>query len=388
MKGPWHDFVDQRLDQRRGRDLLRKLSSVEPISPVRVERDGKPLSLFSSNDYLGLSAHPRVKAAIAAAAERYGTGPRGSALVCGYTDFHLELEDELSALKGAERTLLTPTGYAANMGTIAALGGRDCEIFSDALNHASIIDGIALARRKGAALSVYRHGDVEHLASLMQASDAPRKLIVTDGLFSMDGDLAPLPQLVELRDVYDALLVVDEAHATLVFGGRGAGVAEHFGVSDRVDISIGTLSKAVAAQGGFVSGSAKLVELVLNESRSFVFSTAIPVPIVAGALAAIDVAADEGEHRERLFGHVRKLSGALQTELLSPIVPIVVGDADETMRASQALLDRGFHIPGIRPPTVPSGTSRLRIALSAAHGDDEVERLVDALRDLDLTATQ
>lgn len=379
----WESFVAKRLEDRSDRDLLRELRAVEFVSATKVRRDGELLHLFSSNDYLGLSSHPSVCAAAAAAA-REGMGPRGSALVCGYTTEHEALERDIAALKGAERALLTPTGYAANVGAMAALAGEGCAIFSDELNHASIIDGIGLARRRGASLHVYRHRDAEHLAELMGASDAPRKLIVTDGVFSMDGDLAPLPELVALREEHGALLVVDDAHGTLVMGEHGGGTSEHFGCEGSVDLHIGTLSKAAGAQGGFLAGSAKMVELLLNEARTFVFSTALPLPVVAAARAAIAVAADEPELRERVFGHVDLVTSTLGIESSSPIVPLVVGDPDEAVALSDTLLENGFHIPAIRPPTVPAGTSRLRIALSASHDEVDVLALCDALYEFGL----
>jgi 8-amino-7-oxononanoate synthase len=236
-----------------------------------------------------------------------------------------------------------------------------------------------LARRRGASLQVYRHRDAEHLSDLLGASDAKRKLIVTDGVFSMDGDLAPIPELVALRDEHGALLVVDDAHGTLVLGERGGGTAEHFGCEDAIDLHIGTLSKAAGALGGFIAGSEELIDLLLNEARTFVFSTALPLPVVAAARAAIEVATGDSGLRERVFGHVEFATASLGVASSSPIVPLVVGEAEPALELSDWLLERGFHIPAIRPPTVPEGSSRLRIALSAAHDRVVVEALISCL---------
>lgn len=355
-------WAEQQVDAREAKGLRRRTA---PLNPELVN--------FSGNDYLGLSAHPRVVEAARAAMDAGGMGPRGSALVCGYTLAHEALESRIAAHCGAEAALLLPTGYAANVSAITALAGPDCAIFSDALNHASIIDGCRLARRAGAAVEVYPHGDVEALDRMLSRCERPRRIIVTESVFSMDGDRAPLDALAALRDRHGAWLVCDEAHATLLFDPH-----------PQVDLHIGTLSKAVGALGGFIAGPRAARDLVLNVGRPFVFSTALPVPVVAAAREAFEVAADEPELRDRVFAHVRAMSGALGLEgQETPIVPIMLGTAERTMAASAALRSQGFHIPGIRPPTVPKGTSRLRIALSATHLDADVARLADALRGFD-----
>lgn len=378
----WNDWLDAAIGKLDEHDLLRTLEPIEPVDAVHVRADGRDLTLFSSNDYLGLSHHPKVREAVAEASERVGMGPRGSALVCGYTTAHAALERELAELKGGQEGLLFPTGYAANMGVISSLGGPGVAIFSDALNHASIIDGCRLARRRGATLEVYEHGDMDALAELLAASDAERKLIVTDTVFSMDGDLAPLGRLAALKREHDALLVVDEAHGTLVFGEAGGGVAEHVGVEDDIDVHVGTLSKAVGALGGFAATSTKLRQWIFNRGRAFVFSTAQPVPVVEAARAAIRTAREEPEIRERLWARIEQLGARLGRELTSPIVPIVLGEEARALAASEKLLDEGFHVIAIRPPTVPPGTSRLRVALSAAHSADDVDRLADVLEEI------
>lgn len=378
----WNEWLGGAIDTLAERDLLRELRPIEPVDAVHVRSRGRELTLFSSNDYLGLSHHPKVRRAVAEAAENGGMGPRGSALVCGYTEAHAALERELAELKEAEEALLFPTGFAANMAVISSLAGPEVAIFSDALNHASIIDGCRLARRRGATLNVYPHADMAALADQLAASDAARKLIVTDSVFSMDGDLAPLDELVRLKQAHDALLVVDEAHATLVFGESGGGVAEHFGVADAVDVHVGTLSKAVGALGGFAASSAEMRQWILNRGRAFVFSTAQPVPVVEAARQAVRVAVASPEIRRRLWRRVEQLGERLGRTLTSPIVPVVLGEESRALAASEKLLEKGFHVIAIRPPTVPPGTSRLRVALSAAHTAEDVDQLADILEEL------
>ncbi|MFW5968872.1 MAG: aminotransferase class I/II-fold pyridoxal phosphate-dependent enzyme, partial [Persicimonas sp.] len=378
----WDGWLEESLHALEGRDLLRRLEEVEPLDAVHVRAGGRDLTLFSSNDYLGLSHHERVRRAAAEASEEVGLGPRGSALVCGYTSHHRALEEELARLKGCEAALLCPTGFATNLAVLSSLGDSQTAIFSDELNHASIIDGCRLARRRGATLEVYPHTDVDALADLLEASEAERKVIVTDAVFSMDGDLAPLEELARLKEEYEALLVVDEAHATLVFGEEGGGVAEHFGLEEAVDIHVGTLSKAVGAHGGFVATSARWRRWILNRGRAFVFSTAQPVPVVEAARAAVRTVRDEPSIRRNLWARVDQLGARLGRDLESPIVPIVLGEEARALEASRRLFERGFHVTAIRPPTVPKGTSRLRVALSAAHTGRDVRRLADAIEEL------
>lgn len=375
----WNDWLDSALDALDERDLLRSLEPLEPIDAVHVESRGRALTLFSSNDYLGLSHHPEVKKAASQAARDVGLGPRGSPLICGYTTAHEALERELAALKESQAALLFPTGFAANMAVISSLGGPEVTIYSDSLNHASIIDGCRLARRRGARLEVYPHRDVAALAELMEQCETERQIIVTDTVFSMDGDVAPLDDLAALKAQHEALLVVDEAHGTLVFGDNGGGVAEHFGVADAVDVHVGTMSKAVGALGGFACTTHKLREWIFNRGRAFVFSTAQPVPVVEAARAAIRVAREQPEIRRRVWRHVDALGERLDRTFTSPIVPVVLGEEARALGASQTLLEAGYHVTAIRPPTVPAGTSRLRVALSAAHTDEDVSALGDQL---------
>lgn len=382
------DWLDEQLQRTDRLGLRRQLRALQPVSPVEARIGGHHVVLFSTNDYLGLSGHPRVVERAAAMTEQLGLGPRGAALVCGYTELHRELEEALAGFKGTEAALLFPTGYMTNLGILQALGGRDAAIFSDALNHASIVDGGRLSR---SAVHVYRHCDLNQLEDLVRASEAPRKIIVTDALFSMDGDPAPLDGIVEIKEKHGCLLVVDEAHSTLVCGKAGKGLAEHFGVADSVDVQMGTLSKAFGSLGGYVAVSQKLKDYFLNRARSFIFTTALPVPAVAAALAALDTFRSEPEIRMRLWGyiesfqqgvfhgHFQKEPEAARRAVPSPIFPVVVGQAEASVRLSERLFRRGYHVPAIRPPTVPYGTSRLRISLSAAHDQGHLDGLATAL---------
>uniref|UniRef100_A0A0C9RNB3 TSA: Wollemia nobilis Ref_Wollemi_Transcript_9000_2152 transcribed RNA sequence n=1 Tax=Wollemia nobilis TaxID=56998 RepID=A0A0C9RNB3_9CONI len=354
----------------------------------------RKLLLFSGNDYLGLSAHPTVRSAAAKAAQEHGMGPKGSALVCGYTYHHRLLESTLADLKKKEDSLLCPTGFAANMAVMTALGsissllslnGRPkneekIAIFSDALNHASIIDGIRLAERQREAESfVYRHCDMTHLDQLLSCCKLEKKVVVTDSLFSMDGDFAPLVELVELRKKHGFLLVIDDAHGTLVCGKDGGGVAEEFNVERYIDICIGTLSKAVGCQGGFIASSKKWKQLIQSRGRSFIFSTSLSVPAVAAAHAALLVAREEKWRQKAVWKRVEEFSSATGLHFSSPIIPLVIGDEEKALQASKQLLEAGFHVSAIRPPTVPANSCRLRITLSAAHTAADVKGLATAV---------
>ncbi|KAG9452945.1 hypothetical protein H6P81_005849 [Aristolochia fimbriata] len=358
-------------------------------------RKMRKLLLFSGNDYLGLSSHQTVRRAIIKAAEELGMGPRGSALICGYTNYHRLLETSLAVLKRKEECLLCPSGFAANMAlmiTIGSLGSllsagkkqlmedEKVAIFSDALNHASIIDGIRLAeRQKGVEVFVYRHCDMEHLNALLSACKKKKKVVVTDGLFSMDGDFAPMVELVNLRKKHGFLLVVDDAHGTFVCGKSGGGVAELFECEEYVDISVGTLSKAAGCHGGFIACSKKWKQVLQSRGRSFIFSTALPVIIAAAAYAALTVARKEKWRRKALWNRVREFSNLTKIRISSPIISLIVGDEETALQASRHMLKSGFHVTAIRPPTVPPNSCRLRVTLSAAHTSDDIKKLKDAL---------
>ena len=350
----------------------RQLVALRPVGPVEAVRGGQRLVLFSTNDYLGMSGHPRVTAAAVRALEQHGMGPRGSALICGWTAEHEALEADLAATKDTEAALLFPTGYQANLGALTTIAAeRPTTFFSDAWNHASVIDGCRLARsRDGAQVEVWGHGDLAHLEEVLEALPGDRRAcIVTDAVFGMDGEIADLAALADLADRYDALLVTDEAHATLVVDLPACAV----------DLRVGTLSKAVGALGGFVATSAEWRARLVNSARSLTYSTALPLPVAAAAREALAVAAEEPEHAERLADHRAVLGDALGREIATPIVPVVTGCDASALAAAAALEEQGLHVPAIRPPTVPEGTSRLRISLSAAHSRRQVKRLAAAL---------
>ena len=405
------DWIDEELADLDRRSLRRTRRVCRRIDSVHIEVDGRTYVNFASNDYLGLADHPQVVAAAVAAARDEGWGAGASPLVTGRHAAHERLEVRLAEFMGTEAALLFPTGFAANLGTIGALVGRGDMVFSDALNHASLIDGCRLSR---ATIDVYRHDDLGEFANRLgstAARTARRRLIVTDGLFSMDGQAAPLPELCELAERFDTMLLVDEAHALGVVGASGRGVCEALGVEGRVGVRLGTLSKSLGSSGGFVVGSHKLIDWLANRARSYVFSTAGTPAAAAAALAALDVIAAEPQRREllhaRFSGLVRDLAAQgwrLSTESdvdrsspdqlandassVSPnlpevgaIVPVIVGPSEQTLALAARLAERGLWVPAIRPPTVPDGTARLRISLSSAHTPDMLARLVEALGD-------
>ena len=367
MSPTWDRRVEGELAAVRDAGRWREPRDLVVAGAVTGMVDGRPVVTFASNDYLGLTHHPAVVAAAHDAVDRWGTGTGASRLVVGSRPLHRELETELAAWKGSEAALLFPTGFAANLGLLAALGGPDVTILSDELNHASIVDGARLAR---AQVRVYRHADLDHLAKLLVEVDGPA-LVVSDSAFSMDGDVADVAGLVELAASHDALLVLDEAHAVL-------GPVVEIGIDkDLPLLRMGTLSKALGSLGGFVAGSRAYVDLLCNRARPFIFTTAPTPADTAAALAAVRIVrCAEGEALvARLRHHVDRLRAGHPT----PIVPLVLGDEAGALAAAARLLDQGLLVPAIRPPTVAPGTSRLRITLSAAHTENQVDRLLAAL---------
>jgi 8-amino-7-oxononanoate synthase len=357
-----------------------------PMDAV-VKMDGiGEVVVLCSNNYLGLAGDPRVIAAARDALDAYGAGAGASRLVTGSLDLHRRLEERIAALKGADDALVFPTGFQANVGTIPALVGPDDVVFSDELNHASIIDGIRLSRARAAR---YAHGDADGLeAAIRDAGPARRRLIVTDTVFSMDGDLAPLPAIVELAERYDCMLMVDEAHATGVLGPNGAGAIEHFGLEGRVGIVMGTLSKAIGAQGGFVAGHQDLCDYLRTRARGFVFTTALAPAATGAALAALDIVRDEPERRERLHALVARLVEGVRElgfEVLptdSAVVGVLIGEARPALEAASALRRQRVWAPAIRPPSVPPGTARLRLTVMATHEEHHLEWALQALADV------
>jgi 8-amino-7-oxononanoate synthase len=362
--------------------LRRTRRTVEAKDGPRLVVDGRPLLSFASNDYLGLAQHPALIAAAQQAAARYGVGATASALVCGHEAPHQALEDELAAFVGRARALYFGSGYLANVGLVPALVGRGDAVFSDALNHACLIDGVRLSR---ADTQVYPHLDLATLGRQLAASSATRKLVVTDAVFSMDGSIAPLPELVALCERHDALLLIDDAHGFGVLGPEGRGTAQHFGVRSPRLLYMATLGKAAGNAGAFVAGESDTIEWVMQRARTYIFATAAPAMVVAAARASLAVLADEPWRREHLAARVAQLhqglAGSPWRLLQSPtaIQPLVIGENQHTLDLAAALQAQGLWVPAIRPPTVPEGTARLRISLSAAHSEEDVARLIAAL---------
>ena len=367
--------VAERLEELRESGLRRRLRMVEGAQGPRIQLDGAPVLLLCSNNYLGLADHPRVREAAAEAALRWGAGAGAARLISGNMAPHGQLEERLAFFKGYEAALLFGSGYLANVGVISALAGRGEVVFSDELNHASIVDGCRLAR---AETFVYRHGDTEHLAWGMKEAGERASLIVTDGVFSMDGDVAPLDDLARLAQSHGCRLMVDEAHATGAVGPGGRGSVAAAGLSGEVDVVVGTLGKALGSYGAYACASAELSEYLLNTARSFIFSTALPPPALAAAMAALALLEAEPERVERLCANAATLRVGLAAEGLpaggapSQIVPLEVGDAGPTMELCERLLERGVFAQGIRPPTVPAGSSRLRFSVMATHEGAEL----------------
>ncbi|MCA1594856.1 MAG: 8-amino-7-oxononanoate synthase [Chloroflexi bacterium] len=375
--------LQMELDLWKRQGLERKLRRTDESSGCHVRMDGRTVLSLGSNNYLGLADDPEVRATAAAALDRLGLGAGGSRLTTGNYPEHEELEALIADWKGTADAVLFDSGYAANTGVIPALAGPYDLILSDQLNHASLIDGCRLSR---AHIRVYRHGDVESARSMLYDREQfQRCLVVTDGVFSMDGDLAPLPALCDFAEANDAWLVVDDAHGTGVLGPHGAGTEAHLGVAERIPVRIGTLSKAVGASGGFVAGSRPLCEFLRHRARSFVFSTAMPPAVAAGAIAGVKIVRGADDRRQRLQHaamEIRRLfqeHGYTVPEGCTAIIPVLVGEADAAVRLSNALLELDVFIPAIRYPAVPAGQARLRVTASAALTDADLDWLKKAL---------
>lgn len=367
--GPWQQWAAGELDAVRASGRWRQNRVFDALGPIGVV-DGRQVVSYASNDYLGLSAHPAVVAAAVDAVSRWGSGATASRLIVGTRPAHDELEQALAAWKHAERALVFSSGYTANVGVLSALGGPDVTVYSDELNHASIIDGCRLGR---SPVRVYRHADVDHLDSLL-AEFAGRRIVVTDAVFSMDGDVAPIEALGDACARHGALLVLDEAHSVL-----GPDVRTIDGLEV---LRVGTLSKTLGSMGGWVAGASPLIDLLVNRARSYIFTTGLSPADAAAALAALHIVrSDEGT---ALVAHLRSLVDRVRAAHPSPIVPIVLGDEDQAVKAASALLEQGILVPAIRPPTVAPGTSRLRLALSAAHTESMIDDLLGALDGLGL----
>lgn len=383
MPPPYASLLDE-LHTLEQRGLRRRMRPIDGPQTAEILVDGQPAINFCSNNYLGLADHPALIAAARDAMEREGFGAGASRLIVGNLTAHRRLEERIASWKHTDAALLFNSGYHANVGTVSALAGSEDAIYSDALNHASLIDGSRLSR---ATVHVYPHLDLGTLDELLQAGRPHRRrLILTDAVFSMDGDHAPLPDLVRLARRHDALLLVDEAHAVGVLGEGGAGPTLGLGI----DVQIGTFGKALGGFGAYVAASTPVVDYLVQRARSFVFTTALPVPVVAAAAAALDlVQGPEGDHRRAALARVCERFHAGLRELHLPvpaapshIVPLLVGEPDRTMTVCETLLARGIYAQGIRPPTVPPGTARLRFTLMATHTEEHIDRALAALAEL------
>jgi len=380
------DWIDEELRRLQLGDLLRDVPQPLRTQGARVEQDGQKLINFASNDYLGLAADVRLTQAAVAACQQHGVGRGASPLVCGRSEIHVQLEARLAQFLQTEAAILFPTSFAANAGAIPALVDREDAIYGDAKNHASIIDGCRLSR---AEKHIYPHTDADALEDLLRRSKSyRRRLIVTDTLFSMDGDLAPLPRLAQLAEKYDAMLMLDETHAIGVFGSQGRGVAEHFGVEQRADLRVGTFGKALGAAGGFVCGSASLIKWLANRARTYVFSTAHPAAVSAAALVALDIVAADPSRRLALLAQAKTLRDRLDQlgwdtgQSVSQIIPLHVGTPRKAVQISQSLRHRGIWLPAIRPPAVPESESLLRLGLTAMHSGEMLDSLCEALQEI------
>ena len=379
--------IQNELEDIRGRGLLRSTRLISGRQAAHVTCNGHDVLLLCSNNYLGLADHPALAAASIAAIEQYGTSSGASRLVSGTMELHERLESAVASFKKSAAALIFNSGHAANTGIIPALVGRGDCVFSDRLNHASIIDGILLS---GARPVRYPHNDFRSLATLMEKHAKGRCLIVSDGVFSMDGDLAPLRELARLKTEYGALLMVDDAHGSGVMGACGRGSAELLGVAREVDILMGTFGKALGSFGAYAAVSEEMRDLLVNRARSFIFSTSLPPAVLAASLAAVVLVqgGEGGRLRERLaanaglFRHGLEQAGFSVPAGTTQIVPVIIGSAETTMRFSEALLDEGIFAQGIRPPTVPAGTSRLRFTLMATHAPEDLTWAVGRITDI------
>ncbi|MCK8827445.1 8-amino-7-oxononanoate synthase [Natroniella acetigena] len=372
---------DEKLNSLQKQGLYRKLKELGQAQKPWTVVDGQKVLLLASNNYLGLTTNSQVIDRTVEVIEEYGTGSGGSRLTTGSYDLHQELEKRLARFKGAEAAIIFNTGYMANLGVLTTIVREGDLILSDQLNHASIIDGCRLSK---ADVEIYHHADLEELeAKLAESQDYNSRLIVTDGVFSMDGDLAPLPKIVELAKKYNALTMVDDAHGTGVLGEQGGGIVEYFDLKEEIDIQLGTLSKALAAEGGFVAGSELVVDLLRNQARSFIYSTALAPGTIAAALSALDYLESNSDLIIELRKNIRLLKDGLKKlgyqvlDSQSAIIPIMIGSSQQTMQLSSRLLEEQVFVSGIRPPTVPKGSSRIRVTVMTSHTKEDIEFALD-----------
>jgi 8-amino-7-oxononanoate synthase len=382
-------YLTDELKDLEAAGLRRRRRMLEGPQGARVMEGGRECLSFCSNDYLGLAGHPALVEAAQSAAARHGVGAGASHLVNGHSVLHHELEAALASFSGLPAALLFSTGYMANLGVVTALAGRDDEVFADKLNHASLNDAALLSRAK---FTRYPHLDLAVLEKRLAASRARRKLVVTDAVFSMDGDIAPVPELLALCKRHDALLILDDAHGFGVLGAGGRGVLEHFDVASERIVYMATLGKAAGVFGAFVAGPAELTDYLVQRARTYIYTTATPPLLSAALLASLRLIEEDGWRRKRLRESVAGLRQGLKLrrwrlmDSATPIQPVIIGDNQETLAVSKALLERGIWVPAIRPPTVPKGEARLRISLSADHSPEDVAQLAAALNELECAA--
>jgi 8-amino-7-oxononanoate synthase len=377
--------LQQDLDERNALGLLRQRRMLQSPQAPHIMVDGKSYLSFCSNDYLGLANHPRLIAALQQGAQLHGVGAGAAHLVSGHSTTHHQLELELAAFVGRPSALLFSTGYMANLGVVQALVGKGDTVFADKFNHASLNDAMQLSR---SAVKRYRHNDMPHLALLLEQANSGRKLVITDAVFSMDGDLAPLPELLALCEQYDAWLLVDDAHGFGVLGGQGRGSLAHFGLDSPRIIYMATLGKAAGVFGAFIATEQVVTDTLINHARSYVYTTATPPALASALLESLQQISDG----DGLRGHLQRLIARLRSGLRglpwsvrpssTAIQPLLVGNNQAALKLSEGLRERGIWVAAIRPPTVPQGTARLRITLSAAHGEEDVTRLIEALHEL------
>ncbi len=397
----FEEELNQRLSALREQNLFRELRRIDSPQSPHVEIGGKPFLNFSSNDYLGLANDPLLREAAIEAVKQFGVGSGSSRLICGSLAPHHQLEEALADFKKTEAALVFSTGYAAALGTICALAGKDDILIADKLIHASIIDA---ARLSGAKIRIFAHNDLDDLEKILKwattkpvsgvwlAKESPRVFIVTESVFSMDGDFAPLREIVELKEKYGAWLMVDEAHATGIFGKEGRGFAESCGVADRIEIQMGTLGKAFGASGGYIAGSRRLIDYLINRARSFIFSTAPVSAAAAAATCAVHFVKSKSgdDRRHSLWQRVAELQARLnlQNTKASAIVPLLLGEEKKAIETATALRALGILIPAIRYPTVARGAARLRITVTATHSEGDIKQLHSALANLGLLSDE
>lgn len=376
-------ILNEEIERLKEKGLYRTLRVMEYIRGPVARIDGKEFIIFSSNDYLGLAGHPEMIKSSVEATKRFGTGTGSSRLLSGTMELTRILENSLAEFKGCEETIVFSTGYMANLGVITSLAGRGDVVIIDKLNHASIIDGCKLS---GARLRIYPHKDMGRLEALLASSmNFRRRLIITDGVFSMDGDIAPLEEITGLAEKYEAVVIVDDAHGTGVLGKTGRGVLEHLGMKSDGIIQMGTFSKALGSLGGYIAGHYPLIDLLRNKARAFIYTTAPTPSILAASIASIELIEREPEHRNQLWKNTETFRAGLKDlgfntmESTTPIIPIFIGDEEKTMRLSNELYEEGIYAPGIRPPTVPHGMGRVRFSVTALHTEDHLQKAHEAL---------